>query len=106
MSPPELPPELWSDIFGLLKRDVPPPWKQATWSDFHQDDLASVCLVSVVRMESKYVYLSVLWNLHVALYSLIFADLVKAVPRPSSAYTVSLDRSQRPSNLGEVYYAL
>jgi hypothetical protein len=45
---PELQPELWIHIFGFLKRDVPPPWIPATWSEFHQEDLASVCGLSVV----------------------------------------------------------
>lgn len=45
---PLLQPELWTYIFGFLKREVPPPWIPATWSEFHQEDLVSVCGVSVV----------------------------------------------------------
>lgn len=48
---PQLYPELWFHIFGYLKRDVPPPWQlDVTWSDLHQEDLATVCRVSVVRI--------------------------------------------------------
>lgn len=47
---PELYPELWSLVFRFLKRDVPPPWAlDVTWSDLHQEELATLCRVSVVR---------------------------------------------------------
>lgn len=50
MTLPELHPELWIHIFEFVKRDVPPPWKYANWSDLHQEDLATVCRVSPVSI--------------------------------------------------------
>jgi hypothetical protein len=50
MTLPELHPELWIHIFEFVKRDVPPPWKYANWSDLHQEDLATVCRVSLVSI--------------------------------------------------------
>jgi hypothetical protein len=98
MSRPELLPELWIRVFDFLKRDVPPPWKQATWSDFHQEDLTSVCLVSSVRSESACVRFSALsldqYNV------LIDADLIPAVLQTSSAHLIPLGSRQRPALLG------
>jgi hypothetical protein len=49
----ELHPELWFHMIQFVKRDVPPPWKFANWSDLHQqEDLVTVCRVSQVSIVS------------------------------------------------------
>lgn len=68
-------------MFELLKRDVPPPWKEASWSDFHQEDLTSICLVSIVSMGFNVLHIPA--SDLARCTSEFSADCIQAVQQPS-----------------------